>query len=316
MLLSNVRKSTVRHGLLEKGDKVLVACSGGADSTALLLALLELSGEYDLRIAVAHFNHRLRRASDQDERFVIRLARKLGLSVYVKREDIRAWAKKHGQNIEEAGRERRYRFLRDTASRVGARKIATGHTLTDQAETVLMRLLRGTGPRGLEGIAPCVDNLIIRPLIDVERREVEAYLRSSETPHREDESNRNLGYLRNRVRRRLIPYLEKSFEPEDRSAPGEIGGDQPRGREGLGRAVRGRGGAFNHPEEGDRLSGCPAPLGLAAGIGPTPCPGFLGCGQGRPEEVYLPGYRGRPPAWRNKRKRRFRGILSSGGRKA
>ena len=214
MLLSNVRKSTVRHGLLEKGDKVLVACSGGADSTALLLALLELSGEYDLRIAVAHFNHRLRRASDQDERFVIRLARKLGLPVYVKREDIRAWALKHGQNIEEAGRERRYRFLRDTASRVGARKIATGHTLTDQAETVLMRLLRGTGPRGLEGIAPCVDNLIIRPLIDIERREVEAYLRSSETPHREDESNRNLDYLRNRVRRRLIPYLEKSFDPK------------------------------------------------------------------------------------------------------
>jgi len=214
MLLSNVRKSTVRHSLLKKGDKVLVACSGGADSTALLLALLELSGEYDLRIAVAHFNHRLRRASDQDERFVIQLARKLGLPVYVKREDIRAWALKHGQNIEEAGRERRYKFLKDTAGRVGARKIATGHTLSDQAETVLMRLLRGTGPRGLEGIAPCVDNLIIRPLIDVERREVEAYLRSNETPHREDESNRNLGYLRNRVRRRLIPYLEKSFEPK------------------------------------------------------------------------------------------------------
>jgi tRNA(Ile)-lysidine synthase len=213
MLLSKVRKSMARYGLLEVGDKVLVACSGGADSTALLAALMGLSGEYELKIAVAHFNHRLRRAADQDERFVIRLAGKLGLPVYVRREDVRTLAAKRGQNIEEAGRERRYRFLRDTARRIDARRIATGHTLTDQAETVLLRILRGTGPRGLGGIAPSVDGLIIRPLIDVERREVEAFLRSRKIPHREDESNQDLGYLRNRVRRRLLPYLEKSFEP-------------------------------------------------------------------------------------------------------
>jgi tRNA(Ile)-lysidine synthase len=214
MLLPQVKKTIARYGLLERGDKVLVACSGGADSSALLAALLELREEYGLRIAVAHFNHHLRRAADDDERFVIQMAQKLGLPVYLRREDIRACAAKHGLNIEEAGRERRYKFLRATAGRIAATRIATAHTLTDQAETVLMRILRGSGPTGLGGIAPCIDGLIIRPLIEVERREVEAYVRTQKIPYCEDETNRDLRYQRNRVRRRLIPYLERKFEPK------------------------------------------------------------------------------------------------------
>jgi tRNA(Ile)-lysidine synthase len=214
MLLPQIKKSIARHGLLKRGDKVLVACSGGADSSALLAALIELREDYGLRIAIAHFNHRLRRSANDDERFVIRMAQKLGLPVYVRRESIRAFAAKHGLNIEEAGRERRYKFLRETAGRVGAERIATAHTLTDQAETVLMRIIRGSGPTGLGGIAPCIDDLIIRPLIEVERREVEAYLRARKIAFREDETNRDLRFQRNRVRRRLIPYLEKNFEPK------------------------------------------------------------------------------------------------------
>ncbi len=212
MLLPQVKKTIARYGLLERGDKVLVACSGGADSLALLTALLELRNEHGLRIALAHFNHRLRRAADDDERFVIGLAKELGLPVYVRRESIRAFAAKHGQNIEEAGRERRYKFLRETAGRVGADRIATAHTMTDQAETVLMRILRGSGPTGLGGIAPSIDGLIIRPLIEVERREVESYLRTRKIPYLEDETNRDVHFQRNRVRRRLIPYLERNFE--------------------------------------------------------------------------------------------------------
>jgi tRNA(Ile)-lysidine synthase len=214
MLLPRVRKTIARFDLLERGDKVLIACSGGADSVALVGAFLELRDEYSLRLAIAHFNHRLRRGAAADERFVIELAQRLGLPLYLRREDIRAYARKRGLNLEEAGRERRYKFLREAAVRTGAAKIATAHTLSDQAETVLMRILRGSGPAGLGGIAPCIDGLIIRPLIEVERSEVEAYLRSQKMSCRQDETNRDLRYLRNRVRRRLIPYLQKNFEAE------------------------------------------------------------------------------------------------------
>jgi tRNA(Ile)-lysidine synthase len=214
MLPSRVRDTIVRFDLLERDDKVLIACSGGADSVALAAVLLELRDEYSLRLALAHFNHRLRRCAAADERFVIDLAQKLELPLYLGREDIRAYARKKGMNLEEAGRERRYAFLREAAARIGAFKIATGHTLTDQAETVLMRILRGSGPAGLGGISPCIDGLIIRPLIEVERRDVEAYLRARKMPYRQDETNRDFRYLRNRVRGRLIPYLQRNFEPE------------------------------------------------------------------------------------------------------
>jgi tRNA(Ile)-lysidine synthase len=211
--LSRIKRTIFRYGLVKKGDKVLVAVSGGADSMALLTALLELREKYALRLAVAHFNHQLRRAAMVDERFVVRTAQGLGLPVHVKREGIRAFAKKNALNIEEAARLRRYNFLRETASRVGAVRIATAHTLTDQAETVLMRIIRGSGPTGLGGISPCLDGFIIRPLIETERREVEAYLRARGIPHREDETNRDLRLLRSRVRWRLLPYLEKNFAP-------------------------------------------------------------------------------------------------------
>jgi tRNA(Ile)-lysidine synthase len=214
MLLDLVKKTIVHFGLLKRGDKVLIACSGGADSVALVEILRELRDAYSLRLGIAHFNHLLRRAAAADEHFVIDLARKLDLPLYLRREDIRAYARKRRLNIEEAGRERRYRFLREAAVRTGAAKIATAHTLNDQAETVLMRILRGSGPAGLGGIAPCIDGLIIRPLIEAERREIEAYLRGRNMPFRQDETNRDLRYLRNRVRRRLIPYIQKNFEPE------------------------------------------------------------------------------------------------------
>ena len=212
-LLNRVKRTIVRHGLLEKGDKVLVACSGGADSMALVHILKELTQEWGLKLAIGHFNHRLRRAASIDERFVIQTAGKLGLPVYVRREDIRSYANRAGLNVEEAGRERRYAFLRETACRIKADRIATAHTLTDQAETVLMRILRGSGLTGLGGIAPSVNGSIIRPLIEVERSQVEAYLRARRIPYREDETNRDIRYLRNRVRRRLIPYLQRHFEP-------------------------------------------------------------------------------------------------------
>jgi tRNA(Ile)-lysidine synthase len=213
-LAGKVKKTIEKHGLLKKGDKVLVACSGGADSTALLDILLTLRRDFSVQLALAHFNHKLRRNADKDEEFVHGLARTHGLPLYVKRESIRAYAREHGLNIEEAGRTRRYEFLKAVAAKISASRIATGHTMTDQAETFLLRLLRGSGPQGLAGIAPAIDGLIIRPLLEVERGEIEKYLKARGLSCRTDESNFDRRYLRNRIRLDLIPFLERKFEPQ------------------------------------------------------------------------------------------------------
>ena len=212
-LLAKVEQMIERYDLLKPGDKVLIAYSGGGDSTALLEVLERLKEKYDLRLALAHFNHLLRRAAADDEQFAAEQALRHGLPFYLGREDVRAYAAETCKNLEEAGRERRYEFLKSTAARIGARRIATGHTLNDQAETVILRLLRGTGPTGLAGIPPSVDGLIIRPLLEIEHEELEEWLRAEGIRWREDESNRDRRFLRNRVRLDLIPYLRKDFEP-------------------------------------------------------------------------------------------------------
>lgn len=211
--VSKVRRTIVHRGMIKPGETILVACSGGADSTALLHVLYELRTDFALKPAVAHFDHGLRAASAKDARFVHEMAADLGLPFYLQRQDVGAEAKKGGLNLEETGRRLRYEFLQETAAEIGARRIATGHSLDDQAETVLMRLLRGSGSRGLSGIAPILEYAVIRPLIDVRRKEIEAFLRERKISWREDESNRDLRFLRNAVRRRLIPHLEKKYEP-------------------------------------------------------------------------------------------------------
>ena len=207
------KRTVERYGLVRAGDKVLVACSGGPDSVALVNLLLELRQDVPHEVAVGHFNHRLRPAAASDEAFVRRLARENGLPFFSSRRDVRAYALRFGLNLEEAARTLRYEFLGRTAVRMGATRIATGHTMTDQAETLIMRLMRGTGLTGLGGILSVADGVLIRPLLGLEREEIEAYLTEKRLACRRDETNEDLRFLRNRIRLELLPVLRAKFEP-------------------------------------------------------------------------------------------------------
>ena len=203
--------------LLKAGDRVAVAVSGGADSVALLRMLLELRAELGIVLFVAHFNHQLRGAdSDADERFVVELARQHDLPCFCGRGDVREHAESHKLSIEHAARELRYQWLTELARREKLDAIATAHNSDDQAETVLMKFLRGAGTRGLAGIHAVHTghgSRIIRPLLETPRREIEGYLSALNQPWREDHSNLNTQHTRNRIRHELLPLLERDYNP-------------------------------------------------------------------------------------------------------
>jgi len=200
--------------LLEPGQGVLVAYSGGLDSSALLHLLLEVKKHWDLEVVLAHFNHGLRREAGRDEAFCRATAERFEIPILVGRADVRASARTRGLSLEEAAREARYDFLNRAADEVGAPRVATGHTRNDQAETLLLRLLQGSGPRGLAGIHPRVEGRIIRPLLEIDRRDLEDYLEEKGGEHVFDESNLDRRFLRNRIRLDLIPLLAEEYNPE------------------------------------------------------------------------------------------------------
>ncbi len=209
------QRTILRHAMLSPGDHVLVALSGGADSVALLRVLVQLAPSWRLTLSAAHLNHRLRGTeSDQDEEFVRALCSDLGIPCVFGATEIAGFARERRINLEEAAREARYDFMRAAASQAGAGKIALGHTRNDQAETVIMRFLRGSGPEGMASIHPVVDGLFIRPLIECTRRDILRYLEARSLCYRTDSSNSDLAYRRNRVRHELIPYLETHFNPQ------------------------------------------------------------------------------------------------------
>jgi tRNA(Ile)-lysidine synthase len=214
MLLDRVRRTIERHGLVARGERVLVALSGGPDSVALVDLLLELQSAGDLTVAgVAHFNHQLRGAdADADERFCRELAASLSLSIEVGTADVRRAARQSGRSIEDAARAIRYEFLERAATSLNADVIAVGHSRDDQAETFLLRLVRGAGPRGLGGIFPRAGR-VVRPLLEIPRDDLREYADGRGLKWREDETNRDLTIPRNRVRHELIPYLQREFSP-------------------------------------------------------------------------------------------------------
>ena len=199
-MLSKLRAFVKQQNLISPGDSIVCAVSGGADSIALLWALYLLKEEWQLSLSAVHFNHHLRgEASDEDEQFVRDFCNGYGIPLYVGSE----YVVPDEKGLEAAAREARYRYF---ATLPG--KIATAHTADDNAETVLMHLLRGTGLKGLGGIAPKRNNLI-RPLLSVTRGEVEIFLEEYALPHREDNSNHTDLFLRNRLRHHVVPLLKE-----------------------------------------------------------------------------------------------------------
>lgn len=224
-VLAYVRK----HELLKAGDRVGVAVSGGADSVALLRLLLELREEIGFVLSVVHFNHKLRGAeSEEDERFVTALAQRHKLELRRESGEVAAHAEERHLSLETAAREMRYAYFRRLLRDGQLNRIATGHTLDDQAETVLLKIVRGASGRGLAGVYPQLtvrgsqfSASIVRPLLGTRRRELEAYLLGLGQSWREDASNRDLRHRRNRVRHGILPRLERYLNPAVREALAE-----------------------------------------------------------------------------------------------
>jgi tRNA(Ile)-lysidine synthase len=212
-LTQRVLDTIHRLALLRQRDRVLVALSGGSDSVALLLLLRELEADGELTVAgVAHLNHGLRDAANRDEQFCRALAGELNLPFRCDLVDVRARADEGGISLEDAGRRARYELFDRVATELGADVIATGHTRDDQAETFLLRLIRGAGPRGLAGIHPRVGR-VVRPVIDIGRDELRAYLDSRGQAFCDDETNTDVSIPRNRIRHELMAQL-RGYSPQ------------------------------------------------------------------------------------------------------
>ncbi len=216
--LHRVRRFAALHELWRPKTRVIAAVSGGSDSVAMLRLLHDLHRAGDLRLdAVAHVNHRMRPEADADEAFCASLAADLGVAFVSTCVDVPAQAREKKQSVEVAGRLARRAFLDDLKRGRGADGIATAHTQDDQAETVLLRLLRGAGQRGLSGIAPHRDGRV-RPVLFATRAELRRELEARGQGWREDATNTDLAHPRNRVRHELLPYLDQHFNPRTRRA--------------------------------------------------------------------------------------------------
>ncbi len=217
MIKEELKKTIARHNMLKSGDKVLVSVSGGPDSVCLLYVLNSMATEKDLTLNIIHFNHNLRkRESDKEEEFMRGVSDKLNIPIIIQQLDVMKHMEENKLGIEEAARNLRYAELTKLVGKLGINKVAMGHTASDQAETVLMRILRGTGPEGLSGI-PAVrplteDVKIIRPLINIFKYDIVGFLQDNRISFCIDTSNNKPIYFRNKVRLKLLPYLERHFD--------------------------------------------------------------------------------------------------------
>ncbi len=212
-MLNTVLKTINRYNMIEDGDTILLGLSGGVDSMALLYILLELREKYNFNLFLAHVNHSVRgEYALRDQKFAENTANKLKLPFFTTTVDMNAYAKEHKITSEEAGRILRYGFFNEILSSYENGKIAVAHNLNDQAETLLMRFMRGTGIDGLRGIEHRVGN-IIRPILDISREELETYIKENDIEITQDDTNFETIYTRNKIRLELLPYIMENFNP-------------------------------------------------------------------------------------------------------
>jgi tRNA(Ile)-lysidine synthase len=209
-MLDRITEFIASHNMFPPGAHVGVAVSGGVDSVFLLEALRELAPRWNLHLSVVHIEHGIRGAdSHADAAFVQQLAARHGLPFHLRQADVPAIH----DNLEQAARQVRQVFFADLLSTGAVDRIATGHTRSDQAETVLYRILRGSGLAGLSGILPITQERIVRPLLELDRADIECWLRKRSIQWREDETNQDQSYARNRLRHEILPLLRESFNP-------------------------------------------------------------------------------------------------------
>ena len=214
MILDRVKEYILNKNLINENEKILIAFSGGADSLALLLMLHTLKEELHIELGACHVNHMLRgKDAEEDEIFCSEVARKLCIPFYSMKKDVSGYAKKKGLSIEVAGRELRYAFFKDIMVNHRYEKCATAHHLDDQVETVLLNLMRGSGLNGLTGMSPKREEYI-KPILFLKKEELLAYLKEHSMEPREDDSNMESIYQRNKVRNKLIPYIRENFNED------------------------------------------------------------------------------------------------------
>jgi tRNA(Ile)-lysidine synthase len=215
MFIGKIKRTIKKHCMLESGEKIVVGVSGGPDSMALLFVLHQMQENYNLQLQVAHLNHGFRgKEAARDARFVQDMAQGFGLPCEMKFFDVPSFKKRGTLSSQEAARVVRYQFLEGVMKSCNASKIALGHTADDQAETLMMWLLRGTGLKGLGGMPPVRGGIIIRPLIETTREEIETFLKEKRIPFVVDSSNQNADYLRNKLRHQLFPLLKEHYNPQ------------------------------------------------------------------------------------------------------
>lgn len=209
---SLVLKTIEKYNMLERGDKVIAAVSGGADSVCMLHILNNLKNDLKFSLCCAHINHGLRgEAADSDEAFVKALCVNMGIDFYSKKFDVARLAEENKITCEEAGRNVRYSFFEEIKTKYGYNKVATAHNKNDNAETVLMRIIRGTGIDGLAGIPYMRNDGVIRPILDISREQVEEYCAENNLEFCTDATNLENDFTRNKVRNMLIPFIEREF---------------------------------------------------------------------------------------------------------